>query len=105
MDLMDSMDGMDPDGEALHLMRDVGEIRLQVQRPPLSLLLTPFSVSSSPPLLLYSSPPLIPPTHRSILASVDARPSIASVSKIGGETVPPETAIRSGCATLPMLPT
>jgi hypothetical protein len=27
------------------------------------------------------------------------------VSKIGGETVPPETAIRSGCATLPMLPT
>ena len=34
-------------------------------------------------------------------ASVRSRPSRATVASIGGDTVPPVTATRSGCATLP----
>jgi hypothetical protein len=53
------MDGMDPEGEALHLMwTTVAKVRLL---SPLSLLLTPYSLLLSPhsvsfsPLLLFSS--------------------------------------------------
>ena len=38
---------------------------------------------------------------RSRRASVRAWPSSASVASMGGDTVPPDTATRSGCATLP----
>jgi hypothetical protein len=51
MDRMDGMDSMDPEGEALHLVREADEWR-PGSSPPLLL--------SSSPLLLFSSSLLTP---------------------------------------------
>ncbi len=76
MDTMDSMDGMDPEGEALHLMRAACWRTVRPCSgllPPYSSLLSPLArlLFSSSPLLLLSSPQLLLRQHPEALPPQD----------------------------------